>query len=122
MRCRCGRSGSACWRGCSFSDHYTWPSMRELLLQFENLLRKRVDFGVLFINFFCQRFKLRGLSRFSLVRCGVLRKSSPKRQSAYCAENAGHLHRREILPPAHLSDKRVRRIERLFFELLMSPL
>ena len=54
-------SGSGCWGGCSFSDHYTWPSMRELLLQFENLLRKRVDLGVLFVNLLCQSFKLRGL-------------------------------------------------------------
>ena len=35
--------------------------MRELLLQFENLLRKRVDLGVLFVNLFYQSFKLRGL-------------------------------------------------------------
>ena len=38
--------------------------MQELLLQFKNLLRKRVDLGVLFINLFCESFKLRGLSRF----------------------------------------------------------
>ena len=48
-------------RGCSFTDHYAWPSMRELLLQFENLLRKCVDLGVLFVNLLCQSFKLRGL-------------------------------------------------------------
>ena len=47
--------------GCSFTDHYAWPSMRELLLQFENLLRKCVDLGVLFVNLLCQSFKLRGL-------------------------------------------------------------
>jgi len=35
--------------------------MRELLLQFENLLRKRVYLGVLFLNLLCQSFKLRGL-------------------------------------------------------------
>ena len=35
--------------------------MRELLLQFENLLRKCVDLGVLFVNLLYQSFKLRGL-------------------------------------------------------------
>ena len=34
--------------------------MREFLLEFENLLRKRVDLDVLFVNLFCQSFKLRG--------------------------------------------------------------
>jgi len=61
MQCGYAGSGSGCWGGCSFSDHYAWPSMRELLLQSENLLRKRVDLGVLFLNLFCQSFKLRGL-------------------------------------------------------------
>lgn len=95
--------------------------MRELLLQFENLLRKRVDFGVLFVNLFRQRFKLRGVSRFRTMRSWALRKSHAKRERAHHAENAGYLHRRQILPPAHLSDKRVRRIQRLFFfKLLMN--
>ena len=60
MRRRGSRSGSGCWSGCRFSDHYPWLGMRELLLQFENLLRKRVDPGVLFVNLFCQSFQLRG--------------------------------------------------------------
>jgi hypothetical protein len=85
--------------------------MRELLLQFENLLGKRVDFGVLFIDLFCQSFKLRGLTRFSFVRRGALRRSNPKRETAYCAEYASYLHRSEILPSAHLSDKRVHLLE-----------
>ena len=61
MRCRYSGSGSGCCGGCSFSDHHAWPSMRELLLQFENLLRKCVDLGVLFVNLLCQSFKLRRL-------------------------------------------------------------
>ena len=62
MRCRYASSGSCCWSGGgSFTDHYAWLSMRELLLQFENLLRKCVDLGVLFVNLLCQSFKLRGL-------------------------------------------------------------
>ena len=73
MRWRCCGSGSGCWGGRGFSDHYAWPRMRELLLQFENLLRKRVDFGVLFVNLFYENFKLRGLSRFSFVRHRALR-------------------------------------------------
>ena len=89
--------------------------MRELLLQFENLLRKRVDFGVLVVNLFCQSFKLRGLTRFSFLRGGALGRNSPKHERAYCAENASYLHRSEILPPGHLSDKRVRRTKPLFF-------
>lgn len=93
--------------------------MRELLLQSENLLRERVDFSVLFVNLFSERFKLGGLSRFWR---GALRGSSPKRERAYCADNASYLHRSEILPPAHLSDKRVRRAEPLFFEVLTNPL
>src|SRR6266480_7522069 len=115
MGCRCGGIGCGCRGGCTFSDHYTWPSMRELLLQSENLLRKGVDFGVLFVNLFCQSFKLRGLSRFCFMRGGAFRKSHPKRERAYCAENAGYLHGNEILPSGHLSDKRVRRTEPLFF-------
>jgi hypothetical protein len=93
-----------------------------LLLQFENLLRKRVYFGVLFINLFCERFKLRGVSRPSLVRDGVLRKRNPKRERAYCAKNADYLHRDEILPLAHLSDKQVRQVEKLFLEALANRL
>jgi len=89
--------------------------MRQLLLQLENLLRKRVDFGVLFVNLFCQSFKLRGLIRFSLVRYGAFRRRNPERKKAYRAENASCLHRSEILPPAQLSDKRVRHIDPLFF-------
>jgi hypothetical protein len=59
----------------------------QLLLQFENLLRKRVDLGVLFVNLFCQSFKLRGLRRFSFVRTGLSAEAGPKRERAYCAEN-----------------------------------
>lgn len=120
MRWSCSGSGSCCCGGCSFSDHYTWPSMRELLLQFENLLRKRVDLRVLFVNLLCQSFKLRGLGRFSLVRHGTLRRSSPKCESTYCAENTDYSHLSEILPPGHLSDKRVRP-EPLFLQVLMNP-
>jgi hypothetical protein len=86
-----------------------------LLLQLENLLRKRVDFGVLFVNLFCQGFKLRGLSRFSFARGGAFRRRNPKRGKAYHTKDAGSLHRSEILPSAHLSDKRVRHIDSLFF-------
>ena len=51
--------------------------MRELLLQFENLLRKRVDLGVLFVNLLCQSFKLRGL-RSIFLRAA---RDSPQKQS-----------------------------------------
>ena len=54
-------AAAVAWGGCSLTDHYAWSSMRELFLEFENLLRKRVDLGVLFVNLFCQSFKLRGL-------------------------------------------------------------
>jgi len=63
--------------------------MRELLLQFENLLRKRVDFGVLFVNLFRQNLKLGGVIGFCLVRGGALCESSPERKEAYYAEHAG---------------------------------
>ena len=67
--------------------------MRELLLQFENLLRKRIEFGVLFVNLFCQRFELRGFSRFFLMRRGGFRERYAKRERAHRAQNAGCLHR-----------------------------
>ena len=94
--------------------------MRELLLQFENLLRQRVDFGVLFINLFRQSLKLRGFTRFCSVRGRTPRVSNPKRETAYCAENAGYFHSSEILPPAHLSDKRVRLLESLTVDALIA--
>jgi hypothetical protein len=78
--------------------------MRELLLEFKDFLRKRVDFGVLFFYLFCQRFELGGLSRFRRIRRGGLRRSGAKRNRDYRPEN-DRLHRSEILPPADLSDK-----------------
>jgi len=45
--------------------------MRELLLQSENLLRKRVDLGVLFLNLFCQSFKLRDSADFASCGTGL---------------------------------------------------
>ena len=86
--------------------------MRELLLQFEDFLRKRVDFGVLFVNLFRQRFKLGDLSRCCRIRRGGLRRSDPKRKTAYRPEN-GTLHHSEILPPSDLSDKWLRHVEPL---------
>ena len=58
--CRRGAGRSRCW----FSDQHAW--FRHLLLKLENLLRKRVDLGVLLIQLFADRFQLRGI-RF-LVR------------------------------------------------------
>src|SRR5262249_30415705 len=121
MRWRCSGSGSGCRGGCSFSDHYTWPRMRELLLQFENLLRKGVDFGVLFVKLSCQSFKLRGLSRLSFVRGGALRRNRPKHERAYCAENASYLHRGEILPWGDLSDKQFAALNRCFLQVINNP-
>src|SRR4026209_2779146 len=89
MRCRRGGSRSIWCGRCSFPNYHAWSSTRELLLQFENLLRKRVDFGVLFVNLFCQNRKLCGVTGFCLVRGGALCKSSAERKQAYCAEHAG---------------------------------
>ena len=44
--------------GGTFSNHYARANVRDLLFQFENLLRKRVNLCILFVYFFCQRFKL----------------------------------------------------------------
>jgi len=49
-RCSCRRR--------TFSDHYARTHVRDLLFQLEDLLRKRVNLGVLFVYFFRQRFKL----------------------------------------------------------------
>ena len=66
-------------------------NMRDLLLQLENFLRKRVDFGVLFVNLFCQRFKLGGLSRFCRIRRWGLRRSSVKRERAIAEKIASFI-------------------------------
>src|SRR5262245_58010168 len=92
--------------------------MRKLLLQLENLLRQRVDFGVLFVDLFCQSLKLRGVRRFSFVRCRALRGCNRKHETADRAENADSSHVTEILTPADLSDKRVRDIEPVFFQIV----
>src|SRR5436853_7823662 len=84
-----------CRRRRTFSDHYSRANMRELLLKFEDFLRKRVDFGVLFLNLFCQRFELDGLSRFCRIRRGGLRRTGPKRKRDYHPENE-NLHPSEI--------------------------
>jgi hypothetical protein len=43
--------------------------VRNLLLQFEDFLRERVNLGVLLVYLFRQRFKLTGVSRFEGLRC-----------------------------------------------------
>src|SRR5207249_1301667 len=58
---------------------------------------------------------------FSFVRHGTLRRSTPKRERADCAENTDYFHLSEILPPGHLSDKRVRHSEPLFLQVLRNP-
>jgi hypothetical protein len=50
-------------------------------------MRKRDEFGVLFVDLFCQSFNLRGLTRFCLMWGGAFRESNAKRKRAYCAEN-----------------------------------
>jgi hypothetical protein len=50
------------------------------------------------------------------VRDRALRETDTNWERNHCAEDAGYLHRREILPLACLSDKRVRRIRQLFFQ------
>ena len=69
--------------------------MRELLLELEDFLRERVDFGVLLVNLFCQRFKLGGLSRFWRIGRGGLRRSGAKDKRAYRPKN-GKPHRSKI--------------------------
>ena len=62
----CGRSGGAravarrgrgCWR--RFADHHAGPLIRDLLLQLQDLLRERVDLGVLLVDLLEERFELR---------------------------------------------------------------
>ena len=54
----CSGSGGASWRRRAFSNHYARANVRDLLFQFEDLLRKRINLRILFVYLFCQRFKL----------------------------------------------------------------
>ncbi len=58
MRWRPRFGGRRSCRRRTFSDHYARAHVCDLLFQFEDLLRKRVNLGVLFLYLFRQRFKL----------------------------------------------------------------
>jgi hypothetical protein len=77
MRRRYAGSGSGCWGGVQLLRLLPWPSMRELLLQFENLLRKCVDLGVLFFNLFLPKLQV---ARTPLILLRAAR-DSPQKQS-----------------------------------------
>jgi hypothetical protein len=79
----------------------------DLLFQFEDLLRERVNLGVLFVYLFCQRFKLSGIIRFARLRRGRLSRRNAKQPEKECrAKNHCELHRGKTLPSADLSGKR----------------
>lgn len=95
------------WRHCcdarhrrrrrTFSDHYSWPDVRDLLLQLQDFLGKRVDLRILFVDFFRQRFNLRAVSCFHGLRGRRLSKSDAKRRNQCHTKNSRELHRVEDL-------------------------
>jgi len=48
----CNGSGGVSCRRRAFSNHYARANVRDLLFQFEDLLRKRVNLGILFVYLF----------------------------------------------------------------------
>jgi hypothetical protein len=58
MHLSSGFSGRRSCRRRTFSDHYARTHVRDLLFQLKDLLRKRVNFVVLVVYLFRQRFKL----------------------------------------------------------------
>jgi len=73
--------------------------MRNLLLQLEDFLRESVDLRVLFIDFFCQRFKLRQFERFGGFRrrrLGWSRRKQGETRKERCKESNSQLHRAKL--------------------------
>jgi len=119
VTCRCRMRRRHRWSGCirgrwrSLSDHYAWPDVRDLLLQLQDFLGKRINFGVLFVDFFCQRFDLSGISWFCRLRRGRLRKRSAKRRNQDRTKNTCELHRVEKLATGIFVWQGLRRVEPL---------
>lgn len=117
-RWRSSCSGGAGSRRRTFSYHYAGAKVRDLLFQLEDLLRKRVNLGVLFVYLFCQRFKLSGIIRFARLRRGRFSGRSAKQpEKERRAKNHCELHRGKTLPSADLSGKH-HQIEIQFFRFV----
>ena len=102
-----GLGGRRSCRRRTFSDHYSRTRVCDLLFQLEDLLRKRVNLGVLFVYLFRQRFKLSVIICFARLRRGRLSRSNANQPEKECrAKNQSELHRRKTLPSADLSGKR----------------
>jgi hypothetical protein len=76
-----------------------------LLLELEDFLRKRIDFCILFVDFFCQCFDLSRVSWLCSFRRRRLTRSGPNCEKEARTENRWKLHRAETLPLAELSGK-----------------
>ena len=75
-------------RGCAFPNHYSRAHIGNLLLQFQNLLRKHIDLGVLFVDLLRQLFQLRCRRRIFRGASKRLGNGGRRRQSAQADSNS----------------------------------